>query len=145
MSPRGAKKKVSANGLITVCRAVYIHYFKMNAPTFCCPLFSEIYFNSQDQQNSKQIYCQLLITKFLWMPKGFISPARVFLEFSPKPVYSTMVAEKFQIYSVKITGNTLVSQKLNLFNCTHASKQNHLQLFIIILQANGNCPFLIDF
>ena len=33
-----------------------------------------------------------------------------------------MVAEKFQIY--KITANTFVSQKLNLFNFTHAPKQN---------------------
>ena len=35
-----------------------------------------------------------------------------------------MVAEKFQIYSVNITANTFVSQKLNLFNFTHAPKQN---------------------
>ena len=28
----------------------------------------------QDQQNSKQIYCQLPIIIFLWTPKGFISP-----------------------------------------------------------------------
>ena len=47
---------------------------------------------------------------FLWTPKGFISP--VFLEFFPKPVYSTMVAKKFQIYSVKTTANTFVSQKI---------------------------------
>ena len=30
--PRGAKKKVSAHGLILVCRSVYIHYFKINPP-----------------------------------------------------------------------------------------------------------------
>ena len=34
--------------------------------------------------------------------------SRIFLEFSPKPVYSTMAAEKFQIYSVTITANTFV-------------------------------------
>ena len=33
--------------------------------------------------------------------KGFISSES--LNFFPKPVYSTMVVEKFQIYSVKIT------------------------------------------
>ena len=38
--------------------------------------------------------------------------SRVFLEFSPKPVYSIMVAEKFQTYSVKTTANTFVSQKI---------------------------------
>ena len=115
LSPKGSKKKVSANGLITVCRAVYILYFKINTPS---PhfLLSFLFWNlsqlsGQDQQNSKQTYCQLLIFIFLWTPKGFISPARAFLRFPPKPVYSTMVAERFQIYSGKITGNTLVSQK----------------------------------
>ena len=77
----------------------------------------------QDQQNSKQKYCQLLIIIFLSAPRGFISPARVFLEFSPKPVYSTMVAEKFQIYSVKTTANTFVSQKIEsvqFYPCSQA-------------------------
>ena len=45
LSPKGSQKKVSANGLIPVCRAVYIHYFKINPPTFCCLLFSQIYLN----------------------------------------------------------------------------------------------------
>ena len=43
--PGGAKKKLSAYGLIPVCRDVYIHYFKINPPTFCCLLFSENYLN----------------------------------------------------------------------------------------------------
>ena len=45
LSPKGSQKKVSAYGLIPVCRGVYIHYFKINPPTFCCPLFSENYLN----------------------------------------------------------------------------------------------------
>ena len=47
-----------------------------------------------------------------------------FLEFFPKHVYSTLVAEKFHIYGVKITATTFVSQKVNLFIFTHAPKQN---------------------
>ena len=47
----------------------------------------------------------------LWTPKEFCL-SRIFLKFFPKPVYSTMVSEKFQIYSVKITANTFVSQKI---------------------------------
>ena len=39
LSPKGNQKKVSANGLIPVCRGVYTHYFKINPRTFCCPLF----------------------------------------------------------------------------------------------------------
>ena len=61
----------------------------------------------QDQQNSKQIYCQSSIIILLWTPKGFISP-----ESFPKPVYSIMIVEKFQTYSVKITVNTFVNQKI---------------------------------
>ena len=38
--------------------------------------------------------------------------SRIFLEFFPESVYSTLVAEKSQIYSVKITTNTFVSQKM---------------------------------
>ena len=45
LSPKWEPKKVSAKGLIPVCRGVYIHYFKINPPTFCCPLFSENYLN----------------------------------------------------------------------------------------------------
>ena len=45
LSPSGNQEKVSANGLIAVYRGVYIHYFKINSPTFCCPLFSENYLN----------------------------------------------------------------------------------------------------
>ena len=50
--------------------------------------------------------------------------SRIFLEFFPKPVYSTMVAEKFQIYSVKLLQIHLWVKKLNLFIFTHAPKQN---------------------
>ena len=50
--------------------------------------------------------------------------SRIFLEFCPNPVYSILVAGKFQIYSLKITANAFVSQKLNLFFFTNAPKHN---------------------
>ena len=37
--------------------------------------------------------------------------SRIFLEFFPKPVYSTMVVEKFQICSVQITGKYICETK----------------------------------
>ena len=49
--------------------------------------------------------------------------SRVFLEYSPEPVYFTMVAEKFQIYRVKTTVNTFVSQKFEsaqFYSCSQA-------------------------
>ena len=51
LSPKGSQKKVSYNGLIPVYRGVYIHYFKISPPTFCCPHFSENYLNPQVRIN----------------------------------------------------------------------------------------------
>ena len=61
------------------------------------------------------------LSYFHGLLRAFLS--RVFLEFSPKPVYSTMVAEKFQIYSVIITANTFVNQKIesvHFYSCPQA-------------------------
>ena len=40
-----------ARGLIPMHRGVYIHYFKINLPILCCPLFSENYLNPQVRIN----------------------------------------------------------------------------------------------
>ena len=47
---------------------------------------------------------------FLWTPKGFIFSPEGFLNFF-KPVFRTMVAEKFQIHGVKITGKCMCESK----------------------------------
>ena len=47
----------------------------------------------------------------------------MFFEFFPKPVWSILVAEKFQIYRGKITSNTFVSQKIesvHFYSCSQA-------------------------
>ena len=74
---------------------------------------------------------------FLWAPKGFIS-LEFFFNFFSKPVYSTMVKEKFQIYGVKITGNYICESKIesaDFYLCPQA-EGNHSP------QAEGNYPFL---
>ena len=48
--------------------------------------------------------------------------SRIFLEFFLTPVYSIMVAEKFQIYSVKLLQIHLWVKNLNLFIFTHGPK-----------------------
>ena len=77
----------------------------------------------QDIQNSKQTYCRLSIIIFLWTSKGFISP-EFFLNFLLNLyIYFTMVKKKIQIYSVKTTGNTFVSQKIEpvqFYSCPKA-------------------------
>ena len=74
-----------------------------------------------DQQNSKQIYCQLPIIIFLWTPKGFISPES-FLNFLLN-LYIPTWLPKFEICSVKTTANTFVSQKIEsvqFYSCPQA-------------------------
>ena len=67
----------------------------------------------QGQQNDKhtvdyhpspsQLTSRIYPLIFLWTPKWFISP-EYFLIFFCKHVYYTMIADKFQIYGVKVTG-----------------------------------------
>ena len=97
-----------------ICGFAHISCFKINPPIFCCPLFSENYLNPQVRISKMankytinyhpsplQLISRIDPLIFICTSKGFISP-----ESFLKPVYSTMVAEKFQIYSVKITRNT---------------------------------------
>ena len=63
---------------------------------------------------------------FLWTPRGFIFTPECFLNFL-KPIFRTMVAEKFQIPGVKITGKCIFwVKKLNLFIFTYVPKQKSL-------------------
>ena len=86
-------------------------------PIFCCPLFSENYLNPQVKINKMvnnhtvdyhpsplQLFSRIHLTYFYGLLTGLS-------EFFPKPVYSTMVPEKFQIYSVKITGKYICESK----------------------------------
>ena len=94
-------------------RGVYIKYFKINPPTFCCPLFSE-----KDQQNNKQTYCQLPIIIFLWTPEGFISPES-FLNFLLNLHIPPWLRKSFKFIVLRLLQIHLRVKKLNLFNFTH--------------------------
>ena len=84
------KKKGSAWNFLQppmqVCRGAYIHYFKINASIFCCPLFFEEYLNPQVKINkmvnkytvdyhpsSSELTSTIQPFIFLWTPKEFIS------------------------------------------------------------------------
>ena len=63
----------------------------------------------------------------------------------PKAVYSTMIAEKFQIYSVKITGKYICQSKKKKGICPFLlmpPTKTLSPVFISTLQAEGNYPFL---
>ena len=77
----------------------------------------------QDQENSKQTYCGLLIIIFLWTPKGFISPES-FLNFLLNLYILPWLQKSFKFIVLRLLQKHLWAKKLNVFNFTHASKQN---------------------
>ena len=81
--------------------------FQNQSPIFCCPLFSENYLSPQARINKTvnklSITNQSFTINFkdthshISMETKGVYLSRIFLEFFPKPVYFTLVAEKFQI------------------------------------------------
>ena len=133
---------MSANGLIPVWRGVYIHYFKINPPHF---LLSCLFWKlSQPLGQDKKIANKHTVAYWLSYFYGFLRAflSRVFLEFSPKFVYSTMVAEKFIV--LRLLQIHLRIKTLNLFIFTHAPKQNSPPGFYHYPQAERNCAFFPD-
>ena len=63
---RGAKKGISSWTNTSVQRCLLYHYFKINPPIFCCPLFSENYLNPQ-----VRVRISIIVN---WTPKRLISP-----------------------------------------------------------------------
>ena len=121
-TPRGAKKGISLWTNTSVQRCLY-PLFQNQSPHF---LLSSLFWKlsqplGQNQQNSKQTYCQLPIIIFLWTPKSFISPES-FLNFL-LDLYIPPWLPKFQIHSVKTTANTFVSQRIEsdqFYSCLQA-------------------------
>ena len=116
-------------------RCVYIHYFKINPPIFCCPVFSENYLNPQVRINKmlnkhavdyhpspSQLISRIHPLIFLWTPKGFISPECI-LNFFLNLYNPPWLQKSFKFYSIKITANTFVSQKtesVHFYSCPQA-------------------------
>ena len=113
--------KFSSASNISVQRCLYL-LFQIQCPIFCCPLFSKNYLNPQARINKmikkysvdyhrspSQLTSRIHPLIFLRTPRGL--SLQIFLEFFPKPGYSTMVAEKFQIYGVKVTGKYICESK----------------------------------
>ena len=92
----------------------------------------------QDQQNSKQTYCQLPIIIFLWTPKGFISPES-FLNFLLNLYIPPWLQKSF-----KFIGNywKYISESKNwIYSILPLPPSKTL---IVIPQADRNCPFLME-
>ena len=121
--PRGAKKGIISWTNTSVQRCLY-PLFQNQSPHF---LLSSLFWKlsqplGQDQQNSKT-YCRLSIIVFLWTPKGFISPES-FLNFLQNLYISPWLRKSFKFIVLRLLQIHLWVKKLNLFNFTHAPKQN---------------------
>ena len=69
--------------------------------------------------------------------------SRIFLNLFGKPVYSTIVAEKFQSYEVRITAKHICESKNSIWSFLLMSPSKTLpQAFIITPQSEGNYSFL---
>ena len=97
--------------------------FQNQSPIFCCPLFFKSYLNPQARINKmvnkytvdyhpslSQLISRIHTLIFLWTPKGFISPES-FLNFFLNLYIPPWLQKSFK-FSVKITANTFVSQKI---------------------------------
>ena len=114
-----------------MCKGVYILYFKISPPIFCCPLFSENYFNPQVRINKmvhkyavdyhpspSQLISRMYPLIFLWTPKGFISPES-FLNFFLNLYIPPWLRKSFKFRVLGLLQIHLWLKKLNLFIFTH--------------------------
>ena len=136
---------------IQVCRGAYILYFKINTLIFCCPHSFEENLNPQIRINKmvsehtvdyhhslSELVSRIYSLLFVWTLKGFIS-TEYFFNFFLKPVYPTMVVERFQICVYKITGKYICKSKnwIRSFLLMPPS-ETLLQVLIMISHAEGN-------
>ena len=110
---------------------VYIPYFKINPPIFCCPLFSANYLKPQVRINkmvSKHSVdyhpspSQLISRIFLWTPKEFVSPES-FLNFFLNLYIPPWLQKSFKFIVLRLLANTFVSQKIesvHFYSCPQA-------------------------
>ena len=101
------------NFLQSPIQACRFAHFKINAPIFCYPFIFD--FRNLRSGSTKWQMNILSITTLVFRINFKDTPchismefyrdfSRIFLEFFLKPIYPTIVMEKFQIYGVKITG-----------------------------------------
>ena len=122
--PRGAKKGTSLWTYTSVQRCLYPLFQNQSLHFWLFSLFGKLSQPlGQDQQNIKQIHCQLPIIVFLWTPKGFISPES-FLKFLLNLYIPPWLWKSFKFIMLRLLQIHLRVKKLNLFNFTHASMQN---------------------
>ena len=121
---KGNQKRYLLMDWKPVCRGVYIQFQNQSLHFLLSSFFLKLSQPlGQDQQNSKQIYCRLSITIFLWTPKGLISPES-FFNFLLILYIPWQFRKSFKFIVLRLLQLHLWVKKLNLFNFTQAPKQN---------------------
>ena len=120
-----------------------ISTFQNQSPYFLLPsLFWKLSQHlGQDQQNSKQIYCQLPIIIFLWTPTGFISPGS-FLNFLLNLYIPLWLRKSLKFIVLRLLQVHLWVKNWICLILLMPPSKTLPQIFIVIPQANKNCPFL---
>ena len=130
-----------------MCRGVYIHYFKINPPIFCCPLFSQNHLNppvrinkmvnkhTVDYQPSpSQLISRTHLLVLLWTPEGFISPES-FLSFFLSLYIPPWLRKSFKFIVLRLL-------QIHFWVKKATTRPPPLACFHHYSQADGNCPFL---
>ena len=138
---------------IQVFRGTSFSYFKIKVPFFCCPLCQIISRPLCHNQKNGKPAVSITTLVLQDQPQGYIlsyfyrlvralSHSRIFVEFSLRAVYSSIVAENFQIHAVQITGKCICElKKLNLDILLIHPPRPDPQAFIITTQADRNYIF----
>ena len=122
--PRGSKKGISLWTYTSVQRCLYRLFQNQSLHFLLFSLFLKLYQPlGQDQQNIKQIHCQLPIIIFLWTPKAFTSPES-FLNFLLNLYIPPWLRKSFKFIMLRLLQMHLWVKKFNLFCFTHAPKKN---------------------
>ena len=130
--------------------------FQNQFPIFCCPLFHENYLSPQARINkmlnilsittlvlhNSHIHNSRIHTLiFLWTRKGFISP-EYFLNFFLNLYIPPWLWKSFKVIVLRLLQYICESKNWICSFLIMPPSKTLSQVFIIILQADGNCPFL---
>ena len=125
--PTGVAKKCISSWTNTSVQRCLYQLFQNQSPHFLLsPLVWKLSQPSgQDQQSGKQTYCRLPPWSFTIYFYGLLMGLSLqnLCWFFFKHAYSTMVAEKCQIYSIKITGKYICesnNKSVHFYSCSQA-------------------------
>ena len=90
-----------------------------------------------------QVISRIHPVTFLWTPNGFIYPESSLNNFLNLYIPSWLY-KSFKFILLRLLANTFVSQKIESIHFCSPPSKTLPQVFMIIPEAEGNCPFLLN-